>query len=62
MHEEQRNKLLKIRLRSKRGGELTNDDVAFLGDMFHEFPQEYTAMSAEVFNITAAEIGSRKRI
>lgn len=62
MKEEERDKLLEIRLRSKRGGELTNDDIAFLSEMFREFPKEYSLMSTEVFNITAAGIGSHKTI
>jgi len=45
---EEHRKLLEIRLKSKRGGMLTDAEHIFCRNMYLDHPEEYKAMNAEV--------------
>ena len=53
-----RETLFKVRCRAKRGDPLSREDTALIEECFEKWPDDYEAMSREVFEATAP-FGSR---
>ena len=62
MSDEQWSRLLDIRCRSKHGRHVTDEEHDFCNQMYNEFQEDYCAMESRVYNMTAADIGSAKRV
>ena len=51
MTHEQRQKLINLRIKSKMGGQLTSEEMAFCQEMHKKYPDQYPK-DEEIFKIT----------